>query len=115
MNRDGSLEHDRTAIQLGGDEMNGRTRDLDAMFDRLPLCVQARERRQKRRVDVQDAILKRVEERRANEPHVARETDQIDVLLSEHSRKRSIELVASQELLWIETARRNPSGCRPLE
>ena len=58
--------------------MHGRAGDLDAVLERLALRVEAGERRQQRRVNVEDAHRKGVEQRLADKPHEAGEADEVD-------------------------------------
>src|SRR3954451_16106723 len=51
--RDRSLEHDRAAIELAGDEMDGRAAHPDAMRERLRLRIHTGKCRKQRRVNVQ--------------------------------------------------------------
>ena len=77
------LQHDRTAVELRGDQVHGGAGDPDAVLECLPLGIDAGERRQERRVHVEDAVGKRLEQRRAHQPHEARETDEPDVTRGE--------------------------------
>ena len=63
--RNGRLQDDRPAVQLGRHEVHGRAADADAILERLPLRVKAGKRRQQRRVDVQHPIGERREQRTA--------------------------------------------------
>ena len=54
---------DRPGVELLGDEVHRAARHLHAVRQRLPLRVDARERRQQRRVDVED---RRAETRSTN-------------------------------------------------
>ena len=81
---------------------------LHAVLERLTLRIQARERGQERRVNVQNAIRKRVEQRRADQPHVAGQADEIDTRRGERRRDRAIEVVAAGEFLRIDVARLDP-------
>ena len=48
------LHDDRAGIELAGDEVHGRAGDLHAVRERLVLRIDAGERRQQRRMDVED-------------------------------------------------------------
>ena len=65
LDRDRRLHDDRAGIELGRHEMDGDAGDVDAVFERLPLRVDARKRRQQRGVNVEDRVRKRVAERPA--------------------------------------------------
>ena len=69
------LQNDRTGVEVGGHEMDGGPGHLHAMVQRLALRVDARERRQERRVDVENRVGKCVEKRCPDQPH---ETGQAD-------------------------------------
>lgn len=58
----GDLGNDRSVIQARPHEVNGAACHLHSGLDGLPLGMEAAEARQKRRVDVQDAVRKRVDE-----------------------------------------------------
>ena len=75
--RNRRLQDDRPAVELGGHQMHGRAGHPDAVLERLTLRVEAGKRGQQRRVDVEDAVRKRVEQRRADQPHEAGEADQL--------------------------------------
>ena len=84
------LNDDRSAIELRRHQVHGHAADLDAVLERLALRVDARKRRQQRRVDVQDGVRKRLEERRADQPHVAGQADEPDIARLQLARQRAI-------------------------
>jgi hypothetical protein len=86
-NRYGGLKHDRPIIEIQGDQMHRGAGNADAVIEGLPLCVESRERRQQRRVDIECPIRKRVEERSRHTSHETGQADQIDPALPEHFRK----------------------------
>ena len=59
---------------------------LDAVLERLPLRVKTGKRRQQRRMDVENRVRERVDERRADEPHEAGKTHEPDVARLRSSR-----------------------------
>ena len=83
------LHHDRAASSSRGHEVHGRAGDLHAVLERLALRVDAGERRQQRRVDVEDRVRERVEERRADQPHEAGEADERDAARAQLVRDRA--------------------------
>ena len=99
------LQHDRTGVELAGHEMDGRAGDLHAVLERLALRVDAGERRQQRRVDVEDRVREGVEQRRADEPHEAGEADQRTPRARSSLATRAIEGVARRERAVIEDQR----------
>ena len=72
-----SWSDDRTAVERLVDDVNGAAGDLRAVGDRVAHGVRPRERRQQRRVGVQDPARERGEHRRADEAHVACEDDHV--------------------------------------
>ncbi len=58
----GPLQDHRPGVDAGVDEVDGDAEHLDAVGERLLDRVQARERRQQRRVDVDDRAGKAIEE-----------------------------------------------------
>ena len=84
------LQDDRPAIEPGGHEVHRRAAHAHAVRERLRLGIEAGKRRQQRRMDVQDPIGKGVEQRRADQPHEAGETDQPDVVRLQRLRQRLI-------------------------
>ena len=113
--RHGRLHHNWTAIELAGYEMHRRAAHFDAMFERLTLRFHAGERRQQRRVDVQDGIRKRLEHRRTDQPHEASETHDADMALLQFRHDGSIEIHARGEASVIEHQRLDPCGARSAE
>ena len=66
-------------VEVRVHQVYGGAREADAVLEGLALGVETGERRQKRRVDVQDAVGKRVHERRAEQPHETGQADQLHV------------------------------------
>ena len=75
--------------------------NFDAVFERLPLRFKPRERRQQRRMNIQDASGKRRHKIRRKQPHVSREAHEIDFLFFQ---RRDNELVVR---LALESLRRD--------
>src|SRR6266705_2345708 len=73
------LHHDRAVVEVFVDEVHRATCYLDAVIERLPLCVDAGEPRQQRRMDVEDSILKRAHKKRAEKSHIPGQTYQQNV------------------------------------
>ena len=82
-NRDGSLKHDRTGIELFVDEVHGTSRYLDTIRQRLVLRIESRESRQKRWMDIEDTLRERLDELGAEQAKIACEADEIDVVSPE--------------------------------
>ena len=74
------LEQDGPRVESLVDEVDRRTRDLDAMLAGLRLGVLPRKGRQQGGVDVEDAAAKRADEDRREDSHEAGEADEVDAL-----------------------------------
>ncbi len=93
--RHGGLKHDWAAIELRRHQMHGRAAHAHAVLQRLPLRVEPRKRGQQRRVNVEDAIRERLEQRRADAPHETGETDEADIAIVQEPDDHAIVIVAS--------------------
>src|SRR3954452_5840723 len=71
------LEDDRTAVDALVDEMHGNSGNLDPVVDRLLDRADAGERRQERRMHVDDPAREALDEDRREELHEAREHDEL--------------------------------------
>ncbi len=71
----GLLRHDRPAVEGRVDEVHGHAGDGHAGGERVADRVQARERRQQRRVDVEDPAVEPPAHRRPDDPEVAGKHD----------------------------------------
>src|SRR5882672_2037324 len=84
------LESQRQALEYGVkfagctvhfvDEMDGATSEFHAVFEGLALRFQPGERREQRRMNIQDAVQKSCDKKGRQQAHVSGETDQIDLL-----------------------------------
>ena len=75
---DRALQDDRPGVDALVDEVDGDPGDLDAVLERLPDRVEARERRQQRRVDVDDPVRGSARTNSGDEQlHVAGEHDEV--------------------------------------
>jgi len=110
-----ALQHDRTAVEVRGHEVHGCAGDLDPVLKRLTLGVDARKRGQERRVHVEDAIGKCLEQRGADEPHEARETHEGHAARRELAGEGAIEGVAAGKRAVIDDHRLDAGAARPLE
>ena len=110
--RDGLLRHDRAAIQGRVDEVDGHARDRDPGRERVPGGVEPGERRQQRRVDVEDAAGEGVEHGRAHEPQVPGEDD--DVRRHGAQRVREHRVVAARHEDRLDPLLRGPPERRAL-
>lgn len=78
-NRNGRLSDDRSGVHLRADEMNSAAGDFDAGFNHPPMDVEALERRQQRRVDVEQFAVPAFDEAGGQNAHEAGEADEFDV------------------------------------
>ncbi len=74
--------------------MHRRAGDANAVLERLFLRVETGERRQQRRMNVQDSIGKRIEHRLTHESHEAGQADEIDAAAPEHVCERAVVRIA---------------------
>ncbi len=84
------LQHDRSRVELRVHQMHGRTRHPDAVLQGLALRLEPRKRGQQRRMDIQDAVGKRVEQRPSDQVHEAGETDEGDATRQQQIGQRPI-------------------------
>src|SRR2546428_12712186 len=75
MDRDRFLQDDGPPVHGRIDEMDRAAGDLDAGGDRIALGVRPGERRQARRMDVDDPVRELADERTRDQAHEAREED----------------------------------------
>src|SRR5437016_369475 len=83
VDRDRLLQNDGPPVHGGVDEVNRAARDFDARGDGIAVGVCPRERGEQRRMDIDDPVRERADERRGNEAHEAREDDQLDAFVPE--------------------------------
>ena len=70
--------------------MNGAAGELHSVFEGLFLCLRARERRQERWVDVQDAVAKLAHEIRAQHAHETCQAHHLDLALLQHGHQLAV-------------------------
>ena len=75
---DGLLRDDRPAVERGVHEVDRAAGDGDAVGQRVRHGMTTGERRQQRRMRVEDPSAERREDRRPDDPHVARQDDRVD-------------------------------------
>jgi hypothetical protein len=78
-----SLENDGASVEIFVDEMDGAASEFDAVFEGLALRFEAGERREKGRMNVEDAVGERGDEVRGEKAHVAGEADEVDFVFVE--------------------------------
>ena len=87
--RHGLLGDDRPAVEGRVDEVDGAAGDPHARGERVLDRVRARERRQERRMRVDDPAVERGQDGRPDDPHVAGEDDRVDPDRGERSPRAS--------------------------
>ena len=115
MDRHGGLRDDRSAVELAGDEVHRHAGDLHAVRQRLLRRVHAWERRQQRRMDVENRVGIRVEERLAEQPHESRQADERDAMRVELRDEGALEELARRERAVIDRHCGNPGRLRARE
>ena len=83
------LLDDRALVEVGRDEVRRRADQLHAAGVRLLVGVRALEAGQERVVDVDRAAREPLAQRRRQDLHVAREHDELDVVLLDRARRRA--------------------------
>lgn len=67
--RDSRLQNDGAGVKFVRHQVHGRAADLHPMLNGLRLCINARERRQQGRMDVEDRVRKRIEQSLTHQSH----------------------------------------------
>jgi hypothetical protein len=113
---DRALQQDRPAVHLAGlDVVHGHAEHLRPVRERLLDRAQPGERGQQRRVHVDDAPDKALEEHVVEDRHVAGEDDEPDLALLEPVRDRGVALAPPRELAALEDRRLHARRPRALE
>src|SRR5436190_7980498 len=112
---DRSLQDDRPRVDAFVHEVNRDAGDLHAMLERLADCIETRERRQECRVDVDDPVPEPLDELSAQELHVSREHDQVDVTLGQPVPDRGVASLTVEVLGTRENRRLDPGVPGALE
>ena len=99
-NRNGGLQHNRTIVEAGRHEMYRGAGHPDAVIECLTLRLEAGERRQQRRMNVEDAIRKRLEQLRAKSPHIPGKANQTDAARAKDLDDGAIVRVAIGVIRW---------------
>jgi len=90
----GALQDDRTAIELGRHKMHRDAGDLHAVLECLSLCIHAGERREKGRMNVQDAIGKRLDHCGTQHTHEPGQAHNIYASLLKLLHQRAVIVIA---------------------
>ncbi len=79
-----ALRDDWTTIKRLVNEVDRASTHLHAMLERLSLRIESRKRRQQTRMNVEYPPPERLDETRRQEPHVSRQTNEIDLMLAQN-------------------------------
>jgi hypothetical protein len=115
LNRHGRLQHDRAAVHPLVHEVHGGACDLDAVVERLPLGVQAGERREQRGMDVERPPGEGPHVDRREDPHEAGVAHQHHPPRGQLLHQLGVERLPVGEVLGIEPERLDAGGPRPLQ
>ena len=96
------LGDDRAVVELGGDEMDARPARLAARLDRTPVRLQPGERRQQRRMDVDEAAVEAAHEGGAEDAHEAGQRDDVGAVALDALGERVVEVLAVRERAVID-------------
>src|SRR2546426_1118108 len=81
----GGLQNDGASVEIFVDEMDGAAGEFHAIFEGLTLRFEAREGREQRRMNVQDAVWIFCDKKRREQAHVSGEADEIDFVFVKNS------------------------------
>ena len=88
------LHQDRPVVQGRADEVDGAAVQADAGFERPPVGVEALEGGEEGRVNVEEAVVPRLDEAGAQDPHEAGEADEVGAVGVDHRVQRVLERLA---------------------
>ena len=91
--RYGPLDDNWPVVELRGHQMNGDAGDRHAVLERLARRVDAWEGRQQGRMDIEDGVGERLEQRRPNQSHVAGKANQADISRAQFAGHRAVVLI----------------------
>ena len=111
----GGLHDDWPGVELWRHEVHGGARHLRAVREGLARRVRAGERRQQRRVDVENRVGKRVAECGPQASHESGQTDEPDVTGAQFGHEGTIVVVAGRVVGVRHHARADAGGAGHLE
>src|SRR5262249_20132317 len=98
--RHSGLQNDRAGIEVLIHKMDSAAGELDAVLQRLPLRFEAGERRQQRRMNIQNTVRKLRHEVVAQQVHNPTQADQINLLLVQNGDDLAVVRFALQAFRW---------------
>ena len=111
----GTLNDDWAPVEFGRDEVDGDTAHFHPVSDRLLLRIESRECRQQRRMNVEDAVRERFDQRLADKTHESGKTHQTNITRLQLSGKGTIVVLSRRERAMREDDGFNARGTRALE
>ena len=112
---DRPLHDDRPAVECVRHEVDRGASDLYPVLQRVTLSVHARERRKERRMDVQNGLRKRLEERRADHTHVPGKAHKTNIARAKLPRNGPLVVFAGRRRAMINTQRLDAGTPRDFE
>ncbi len=94
--RYGPLDDNRPVVELRGHQMNGNAGDGHAVLERLAGRLDPWEGRQQGRMDIEDGVGERLEQRRPDQAHVAGKAYQADISRTQFSGHRAVVLITGR-------------------
>ena len=85
------------------------------MLERPALGIDPRKRRQQRRVDIENRLRERIEQRRTDQSHEPRETDEAHITLRELPGQRAIVVLARAPATMVDAQRFESGLSRALQ
>jgi hypothetical protein len=114
-NGNGGLQDDRAIVEPGRHEMDGGAGHADTVLECLTLRLEARERRQQRRMNVEDAIGKCLEQLRSNPPHIPGKANQTDSARAKDLDDSTIVRIAIGVVGWHKAYRLDAGVASPFK
>src|ERR687887_1353069 len=115
LHRDGLLRDHRAAVEALVDEVHRDTGRLDTGCQCVVDRVRPRKLGQERRMDIDDALGKALEERLREQGHVTGEDDEVNTPELEPVRELAVACLTVGVAVQLEDAGRDPGGRRALE
>ena len=113
--RYGPLDDDRPVIELSGDQMDRDAGNCRPVLQRLAWRIDPGEGRQQGRMDIEDSVGKRLEQRRPNEAHVAGKANQADISRTQLTSHRTVVLISERRSAMIKADRLDTGPPRAFE
>ena len=106
VDRYSDLRDDRAVVKTGAHEVDGAACDFDARFDRLTLGMKSTEAREKRRMDIDDAVRECIHKLFPADTHISRKADEVWRIGLGSRQNGCIEVRLGREVFAFENCRR---------